>query len=521
MLATGGGWPNNRVRLWDADTSRRKAVLGGHSEGISTVAFSPDGTTLATGGHDNLSGDSGYNRIRLWDADTGQLKTTLVGHMDSILSVVFSPDGSTLASGGGWPNNNRSNRKQDAGIRLWDVTTGQLKATLTGATDSVGSVAFSPDGTKLASGSRDHKVQLWDVVTRRLTATFRGHRSRVNNIAFSPDGNTLATGHGDSQTEGAAQLWDVATREVTTTFRGDRGPVNSVAFSPDGNTLATGNGDWRTDGTVQLWEVTTGQLISTLTGHTDEVSSVAFSPDGTTLASGSEDGTVLLWNLAPPMDTAPQMSVYDVNRDGIVNLLDLATLAEMLGQKGDGLSGDINDDGVVNIFDLVAVSAHFDNAATLAAPAVRRGHRLFFLTPTDVSVTPETIQKWIAMAHTADDGSLTFRRGIVNLYTLLAMLTPAETALLPNYPNPFNPETWIPYRLAHAADVTLTIYDTKGAPVRQFGLGYQPAGYYTNRAKAAYWDGRSETGEPAASGVYFYSLSAGNYSATRKMLILK
>ena len=474
-LASGGSWRDGTVRLWDADTGQPKAALAGHADIVSCVAFSPDGTTLATGGHDNLSGDSGYNRIRLWDADTGQLKTTLVGHMDSILSVVFSPDGSTLASGGGWPNNNRSNRKQDAGIRLWDVTTGQLKATLTGATDSVGSVAFSPDGTKLASGSRDHKVQLWDVVTRRLTATFRG----------------------------------------------DRGPVNSVAFSPDGNTLATGNGDWRTDGTVQLWEVTTGQLISTLTGHTDEVSSVAFSPDGTTLASGSEDGIVLLWNLAPPMDTAPQMSVYDVNRDGIVNLLDLATLAEMLGQKGDGLSGDINDDGVVNIFDLVAVSAHFDNAATLAAPAVRRGHRLFFLTPTDVSVTPETIQKWIAMAHTADDGSLTFRRGIVNLYTLLAMLTPAETALLPNYPNPFNPETWIPYRLAHAADVTLTIYDTKGAPVRQFGLGYQPAGYYTNRAKAAYWDGRSETGEPAASGVYFYSLSAGNYSATRKMLILK
>ena len=93
--------------------------------------------------------------------------------------------------------------------------------------------------------------------------------------------------------------------------------------------------------------------------------------------------------------------------------------------------------------------------------------------------------------------------------------------LLPNYPNPFNPETWIPYRLAHAADVTLTIYDTKGAPVRQFDLGYQSAGAYTNKAKAAYWDGRLETGEPAASGVYFYGLSAGDYSATRKMLILK
>ena len=125
------------------------------------------------------------------------------------------------------------------------------------------------------------------------------------------------------------------------------------------------------------------------------------------------------------------------------------------------------------------------------------------------------------MAHTADDGSLIYRRGIAVLEQLLAALPPQETALLPNYSNPFNPETWIPYRLAHAADVTLTIYDTKGASIRRLDLGHQLAGYYANRAKAAYWDGRSETGEPVASGVYFYNLSAGDYSATRKMLILK
>ena len=125
------------------------------------------------------------------------------------------------------------------------------------------------------------------------------------------------------------------------------------------------------------------------------------------------------------------------------------------------------------------------------------------------------------MAHTADDGSPIFRRGIAVLKQLLAALTPQETALLLNYPNPFNPETWIPYQLAHATDVTLTIYDTKGVPVRRLDLGYQLAGYYTGRAKAAYWDGRNDTGESVASGVYFYSLSAGDYSATRKMLILK
>ena len=265
----------------------------------------------------------------------------------------------------------------------------------------------------------------------------------------------------------------------------------------------------------------TRELIATFTGHTEEVSSVAFSPDGYTLASGSEDGTVLLWNVAPLTDTSPQVSTYDVNQDGIVNLADLATVAKLFGQTGERLSGDVNADGMVNILDLVAVSAHLDETTTSAAPIAHRERRSFSAIPISPHITPKTIQKWIDIAHTADDGSLTFQHGIANLEALLAMLTPAESELLPNYPNPFNPETWIPYRLAHPADVTLTIYDAKGAPVRRLNLGYQPAGYYMDRATAAYWDGRAETGEPVASGVYFYSLSAGDYSATRKMLILK
>ena len=104
---------------------------------------------------------------------------------------------------------------------------------------------------------------------------------------------------------------------------------------------------------------------------------------------------------------------------------------------------------------------------------------------------------------------------------LLAALTPKKTTLLPNYPNPFNPETWIPYQLAHAADVQITIYDTKGGVVRQFELGYQTVGMYQDRSRAAYWNGRNENGELVASGVYFYQLRAGDYSAVRRMAIVK
>ena len=522
-LATGGGWPNNRVRLWDTGTGRSKAVLGGHSEGVSSIAFSPASNTLATAGYDNTSGDSRYNRIRLWDTDTGQLKTTLLGHTTSILSIAFSPDGKTLATAGGWSGNSSSSSGQDIAIRLWYPDTGRLKATLIGATHSVRAIAFSLDGTILAAGIRDRNIQLWDVATKELVVTLRSNSHPVSSVTFSPDGRTLASagGHGNWGTEGVVQLWDIPTRELIATLKEEGSPVNSVAFSPDGRTLASGHGDWETEDIVQLWDVTTRELIATFTGHTDDVRSVAFSPDGYTLASGSDDGTVLLWNVAPLTDTSPQASVYDVNQDGIVNLFDLGTVGEMFGREGIELLGDVNGDGMVNILDLVAVSAHLDETTTSASPTARREQWSFHAIPTDARITPKTIQEWIDIAHTADDGSLTFRRGIANLNALLTMLAPAETTLLPNYPNPFNPETWIPYRLAHPADVTLTIYDTKGAPVRRLDLGHQSAGHYTDRAKAAYWDGRAETGEPVASGVYFYSLSAGDYSATRKMLILK
>ena len=137
------------------------------------------------------------------------------------------------------------------------------------------------------------------------------------------------------------------------------------------------------------------------------------------------------------------------------------------------------------------------------------------------------IEAWIAQARLEDDGSLGFKQGIANLENLLASLIPEETALLANYPNPFNPETWIPYQLAKSAEATLTIYDMNGKLVRQLAVGHQAAGMYRSRSRAAYWDGRNQLGEPVASGLYFYTLTvrsetkAAEFTATRRMLILK
>ena len=125
------------------------------------------------------------------------------------------------------------------------------------------------------------------------------------------------------------------------------------------------------------------------------------------------------------------------------------------------------------------------------------------------------------MAHAQNDGSVAFAQGIAMLERLLALMVPDKTVLRANYPNPFNPETWIPYHLASDTAVQISIYDIQGALVRQFNLGHQKAGYYTDRTKAAYWDGRNEIGERVASGVYFYTLTTDDYTGTRRMVILK
>ena len=204
-----------------------------------------------------------------------------------------------------------------------------------------------------------------------------------------------------------------------------------------------------------------------------------------------------------------QLLIGDVNRDEVVNILDLILVARQLGKSVSPNSPeDVNGDGVVNIFDLTLVAQGIGGAA---APAVATGR-----------VDTATIEAWIAGARLVDDGSIALRQGIANLQNLLASLTiPKETVLLANFPNPFNPETWIPYKLALPAEVTLTIYDMHGAAVRRLEVGHQATGTYQNRSRALYWDGRNQRGEFVASGIYFYTLKADEFTATRKMLIRK
>ncbi|MCG9132351.1 right-handed parallel beta-helix repeat-containing protein [Candidatus Poribacteria bacterium] len=204
---------------------------------------------------------------------------------------------------------------------------------------------------------------------------------------------------------------------------------------------------------------------------------------------------------------------WDVNEDGKTDITDLVAVAAALGTSDpENPRLDVNGDDTVNIQDLILVATHLGETTEAAAPVIVELPKHF---------TPETLQQMLELLWTQNDGSVAFKHAIANVEPLLASITPKETLLLANYPNPFNPETWMPYQLASPADVTLHIHAVDGSLVRMLSLGHKDIGMYQSRSRAAYWDGKNEFGEPVASGIYFYTLTAGDFTATRKMLIRK
>jgi WD40 repeat protein len=262
--------------VWNVGTPRQRALFTGHNAGVRTVAASPDGTTLASGGDDNT--------IRLWDVPSGEQRAVLAGHQGQVRAVAFSPDGRTLASGS----------DDDRRIILWEVATGRKLREIEGDGD-VTTVAISPDGKTVASGAEGvTSIFLWDVATGIQQTKLRGHESQVDALEFTRDGKRLVSGGG----EGAVRVWDLATRKEIVEPMGAGGSVAKLALSPDGTKVVSSA---HISGSLLLWDLRgSKEPVELDTRGLNGPSSVAYSPDGKMLAySAGELGlTIVLWDLA-------------------------------------------------------------------------------------------------------------------------------------------------------------------------------------------------------------------------------
>jgi serine/threonine protein kinase len=268
LIASGSD--DKTVRLWQAATGALLFTLEGHSATVWDVAFSPNGRTLASASADTS--------ICLWNVGDGNLTHRLVEHTSKVISVAFSPDGRTLASAG-W----------DATVQLWRAADGQPLDMLEGHTSWIYSVAFSLDGQVIASGSADRTIRLWHAADGQLLRTLEGHTDEVSCMAIGPDGQTLASASDDE----TVRLWRIADGSQARVLPGYTGHVRSVAYSPNGQVLAIGS----MDNSLRFWQAQTNDTVKAFQRHKQGIWSVAFSPDGRMLASASEDRTIWLWRV--------------------------------------------------------------------------------------------------------------------------------------------------------------------------------------------------------------------------------
>jgi WD40 repeat protein len=270
LFSNGRGGP----KVWDATTDPKARVLARHPGQSYGGELSPDGKWFVFSNF-----DSPDHTATVLDATTGQTVHTLLGHKDRVRSVAFSPDGTRIATA-----------SFDKTVKIWDAETGREVFTLAGHSGAVSTVAFRPDGKRLASASADRTARVWDLATRQEVLCFKDHTQGNPSVTYSPDGKRLATG----AFENVAKVWDADSGEELHALEGHTWWIEQLAFSPDGKWLASAS----FDRTVKIWDVATGKLLRTLRGHSFFVQSVAFTPDGKRLASASRDGTVKIWDPA-------------------------------------------------------------------------------------------------------------------------------------------------------------------------------------------------------------------------------
>jgi WD40 repeat protein len=283
------------VIVWEVATGRVHWRLSGHHLPVLEVAFSPDSRWLGSVGCICDFAEPLPAEVKLWDLNTGQVTATLQGDWARLsAALAFSPNGRHLACGGGGMT--PSGRRMPAWVKVWDIPTGKAIRTLPAGVNSVRGLVFSPDGQRLAAASnglpeKGDTIYLWDTATWKQSSAWSANSDCIGGLAFSPNGSRLASAGPDK----VVRVWDPSTGAPLRTLRGAQGGLRSISFSPDGQRLAAAS----EDRTIVLWQEDSDEPVAVLRGHEDKVVRVVFSPDGWRLASGCADGTLKVW-AAPP-----------------------------------------------------------------------------------------------------------------------------------------------------------------------------------------------------------------------------
>ena len=481
LVASFSWWSPAPVRLWDVGQRTELAQLPVDGNVIS-VAFNPVSDQLAL--------IAGETTIQIWDIATQKLVRKKETHTGGILTHTLSSNGKTLATS-----------HYDYSVRLWDIQRGIERARFIGHTRVPRVLAFSPDGAMLASGRRE-AVHIWDVAhgTERVRFDLTGPL----NFVFSPDSRKLI-GANDFHT---VQVWDIAGKKLLAILQGEdgdaRGVATELAISPDGKYLAS----TEASKIVHLWNLETLRRHSLLRAHlfVSEIKSLAFSPDGQILAASEWRGNVIVWNI----ETKKQIAAFKIAAFKSGNIVSLT-----FSPDGQYLLLETRRFGKISQGEVIAFRWRdgrevdrltFKNSEVLPSVVLSQDGKHIITSGDQILLWDVNLP---SLAIEPMDKQLTFWGDV------------KQTALFQNYPNPFNPETWIPYQLASDSVVTLTIYNLNGERIRQIGLGKKTAGIYQTKADAIHWNGRTENGEVASSGIYFYTLDAVEHTHSRKMILLK